>query len=50
MTIYKNNGIITLDYEREEFIEAQNIKNKETIKTPEKIEEIKKIVSSVYFK
>jgi len=30
-----------IEYEKEDMIEAQNIKNKTTIKTPEKIEEIK---------
>lgn len=40
-SIYQKPVRNIIEYEREEFIEAQNIKNKETIKTPEKIEEIK---------
>jgi len=40
-SIYQKPVRNIIEYEREDMIEAQNIKNKTTIKTPEKIEEIK---------
>lgn len=40
-SIYQKPVRNIIEYEREEMVEAQNIKNKATIKAPEKIEEIK---------
>ena len=40
-SIYQKPVRNIIEYEKEDMIEAQNIKNKETIKIPEKIEEIK---------
>jgi len=40
-SIYQKPVRNIIEYEREDMIEAQNIKNKNIIKTPEKIEEIK---------
>ena len=40
-SIYQKPVRNIIEYEREDMLEAQNIKNKTTIRTPEKVEEIK---------